>query len=159
MKGLLCNTTAKTNEEYRQVVKVRMYRFLCLGFIGSITLAIALLTEFYWKLDVNEHMLGVYTGVGAGLLAASIALWIKNKRLLGNEEKLKESRISNADERIQEISSRAFKMAAIVMLVAMYAVALIGGLFYPVLVEMLLAIISVFAFTYVVAYFAYSKRM
>lgn len=159
MRGLLCGTTAKTNEEYKQVVKIRMYRFLCLGLVGAITFVTALLAEFYWKLDVNEQMLGVYTGAGAGILGASVMLWIKNKRLLGNEEKLKASRISNADERIQEISNKAFKMAAVVMLVVMYAAALIGGLFYPVLVELLLAIVSIFVFTYLVSYFVYSKRM
>jgi Flp pilus assembly protein TadB len=159
MRGLLCGTTAKTNEEYKQVVKIRMYRFLCLGLIGAITFVTALLAEFYWKLDVKEQMLGVYTGVGAGLIGASVAMWIKNKRLLGNEEKLKVSRISNADERIKEISEKAFRMAAVVMLVVMYAVALIGGLFYPVLVELLLAIISIFVFVYLVSYFVYSKRM
>ncbi|MDF2487034.1 MAG: hypothetical protein K0R46_3202 [Herbinix sp.] len=159
MRGLLCGTTANTNEEYKQVVKIRMYRFLCLGLVGAITFVTALLAEFYWKLDVKEQMLGVYTGAGAGILGASVLLWIKNKRLLGNEEKLKASRISNADERIKEISNKAFKMAAVIMLIAMYATALIGGLFYPVLVELLLAIVSIFVFAYLVSYFVYSKRM
>jgi hypothetical protein len=136
-----------------------MYRFLCLGLVGAITFVTALLAEFYWKLDVKEQMLGVYTGAGAGILGASVLLWIKNKRLLGNEEKLKASRISNADERIKEISNKAFKMAAVIMLIAMYATALIGGLFYPVLVELLLAIVSIFVFAYLVSYFVYSKRM
>jgi hypothetical protein len=159
MRGLLCGTTAKTNEEYKQVVKIRMYRFLCLGLIGAITFVTALLAEFYWKLDVKEQMLGVYAGVGAGLMGVSVVLLIKNKQLLGNEEKLKASRISNADERIKEISNKAFKMAAVIMLVAMYALALIGGLFYPVLVELLLSIVSIFVFAYLVSYFVYSKRM
>ena len=159
MKGLLCNTTAKTNEEYRQVLKMRMYRFLCIGLVGTITLVTALLAEFYWKLNVPEQMLGVYTGVGAGLLCISLIMLIKNKILLGDEEKLKQSRINDADERIREISSRAFKTAAVIMLVVMYIAALVGGLFYPVLVKLLLAIISVFAFAYVVAYSVYNKRM
>ncbi len=159
MRGLLCNTIAKNNEEYRQVLKARMYRFLCIGLVGAITMVTALLAEFYWKLNMKEQMLGVYTGVGSGLLGFSVVMLIKNRRLLGNEEKLKQSRISDADERIREISNRAFRTAAFIMLMAMYMAALIGGLFYPVLVELLFAIISIFAFAYFVAYYVYNKRM
>jgi MFS family permease len=159
MRGLLCGTTARTNEEYKQVVKVRMYRFAGLGLIGAITLATALLAEFYWKLDVKEEMLGVYTGVGFGLLLASVIMLIKNGIMLKNEEKLKESRISNSDERIKEINNKAFRTASIVMLIAMYTLALIGGLFYPELVRLLLLIVSIFVFAYFVSYNIYNRRM
>lgn len=159
MRGLLCGTTAKTNEEYKQVVKVRMYRFAGLGLIGAVTMITALLAEFYWKLDVKEEMLGVYTGGGFGLLLISIIMLIKNTTLLKDEEKLKASRISNGDERINEISNRAFRTASIVMLIAMYALALIGGLLYPELVRLLLIIVSIFVFAYVVSYYIYNKKM
>jgi hypothetical protein len=159
MRGLLCGTTAKTNEEYKQVVKIRMYRFVGLGLIGAITLITALLAEFYWKLDVKEEMLGVYTGGGFGLLLISIIMLIKNALMLRDEEKLKSSRISNSDERIKEISNRAFRTASIIMLITMYAVALIGGLLYPVLVEMLSAVVAIFVFAYLVSYYIYNRKM
>ncbi len=159
MRGLLCGTTARTNEEYKQVVKVRIYRFAGLGIIGAITLIVALLAEFYWKVEVKEEMLGVYTGGGFGLLLIAIIMIIKNTIMLKDEEKLKASRISNGDERINEISNRAFRTASIVMLIAMYALALIGGLFNPELVRLLLVVVSIFVFAYVVSYYVYNKRM
>jgi hypothetical protein len=159
MRGLLCGTTAKTNEEYKQVVKVRIYRFFGLGLIGAITLTTALLAEFYWKLDVKEEMLGVYTGGGFGILLISVIMIIKNMLMLKDEEKLKESRISNSDERIMEISNRAFRTASIIMLIAMYALALIGGLFNPVLVKLLSMVVSIFLFAYLVSYYVYNKKM
>jgi hypothetical protein len=159
MRGLLCGTTARTNEEYKQVVKIRIYRFIGIGLIGAITLATALLAEFYWKLEVKEEMLGVYTGVGFGLLAVAIIKSIQNVLMLKDEEKLKASRINNGDERIKEISNRAFRTASIVMLIALYAIALIGGLFYPELVRLLLLIVSIFVFAYIVSYNIYNKRM
>ncbi len=159
MRGLLCGTTARTNEEYKLVVKVRMYRFAGLGLIGAITLITALLAEFYWKLEVKEEMLGVYTGAGFGLLLISIIMLIKNKLMLKDEEKLKESRISNSDERIKEITNRAFRTASIAMLIAMYTLALIGGLFYPALVRLLLLIVSIFVFAYIVSYNVYNRKM
>jgi hypothetical protein len=159
MRGLLCGTTAKTNEEYRQVVMVRIYRFIGLGLIGAITLSTALLAEFYWKLDVKEEMLGVYTGAGFGILLISVIMIVKNILMLKNEEKLKESRISNSDERIKEISNRAFRTASIIMLIAMYALALIGGLFNPVLVKLLSMVVSIFVLSYSVSYYIYNKKM
>jgi hypothetical protein len=159
MRGLLCGTTARTNEEYKKVVKVRMNRFLGLGAIGAVTLTLGLLAEFYWRLDVREEMLGVYTGMGTGLVLVSVILWVKNRVLLASEEKLKESRINNSDERIKEISDQAFRTAAEVMLGVMYLISLIGGLFYPVLVQVLLAVVSIFALTYLISYHIYNKKM
>ncbi len=159
MRGLLCGTTARTNEEYKKVVKVRMNRFLGLGAIGAVTLTLGLLAEFYWRLDVREEMLGVYTGMGTGLVLVSVILWVKNRVLLASEEKLKESRINNSDERIKEISDQAFRTAAAVMLGVMYLISLIGGLFYPVLVQVLLAVVSIFALTYLISYHIYNKKM
>lgn len=159
MRGLLCGTTARTNEEYKQVVKVRMYRFAGLGLIGAITLITALLAEFFWKLDVKEEMLGVYTGAGFGIVLISVIMIVKNTLMLKDEEKLKESRISNSDERIKEITNKAFRTASIIMLIAMYALALIGGLFNPELVKLLSMVVSIFVFAYVVSYYIYNKKM
>lgn len=159
MRGLLCGTTAKTNEEYKQVVKIRIYRMIGLGLIGAITLVTALLAQFYWKSEIKSEMLGVYTGAGSGLLLAAIVMVIRNILMLKDEEKLKESRISNGDERIREISNKSFLAASVTMLIAMYALALIGGLFYPVLVKLLLLIVMIFVFAYMISYRIYNKRM
>ena len=50
MKGILCGTTVKTNKEYKKVIRNRM-----------------------------KLMLGVYSGMGAGLFVAGIILWLKKK--------------------------------------------------------------------------------
>lgn len=159
MRGLFCGTSAKTNEEYKQVVKVRMYRIAGMGLIGAITLTTALLAGLYWKLEVKREMLSVYSGAGFGLLLASIIMLVKNWRMLGSEEKLKESRISNSDERLKEITDRAFRTASIVMLIAMYALTLIGGLFYPVLVKLLLLFVGIFIIANTVAFNIYKRSM
>jgi hypothetical protein len=159
MNGLFCWTNAKNNEEYKKVIRFRMNIMVILGIIGIATFAVALLAEYKWKVSVSEHMLGVYSGAGTGLFAAAVALWIKNKLLLKNEEKLKESRLNNTDERIREISSKAFRTAAAILLIALYAFALIGGIFYPVLVQVLLSIACIFLVSYVIAFKIYEKKM
>lgn len=159
MKGLFCGCSANSNEEYKKVIKTRMKIMILLFVIGNITLAVALLAKNIWTVSINEHMLGVYSGVGVGLMAASVILWIKNKLILADEEKLKKSRLSNTDERIQEISNKALRVGTIVLLIALYALGLIGGLFYPVLVKILLSMVFVFLIAYLIAYKIYEKRM
>lgn len=159
MKGILCGTTAKTNEEYKKVIKNRMKLMVAIIIIGIITATVGFGGEFYLEVPINDHMLGVYSGMGVGLFVAGIILWIKNRLLLNNDEKLKESRLSNTDERIQEIGNKAFRAATYVMLVALYATALIGGLFYPVLVKALVFIVWTFFLAYMIAFKYYNNKM
>ena len=159
MNGVLCKTSAKNNDEYKIVIKNRIKIMIAMTIIGIITTAVGFGAEFYFKAAINEHMLGVYSGMGTGLFASGIVLWIKNKRLLGNEEKLKASRLANTDERNREIGNKAFRVAAGVMLVALYATGLIGGLFYQVLVEAFLFIVCIFLISYLIAYIYYNKKM
>lgn len=159
MRGLLWGTAAKTNEEYKKVVKSRIKLFTALIIAGIITAAFGFSAEFYFDLPINDHMLGVYSGMGTGLLLVGALLLAKNKRLLNNDTKLKESRLNNTDERILEIANKAIRTASFVMIAALYAVALIGGLFYPVLVKVLLFVISIFVLTYAIAFKYYNNRM
>lgn len=159
MRGIFCLTKANNNEEYKKVLKSRMNLLLLMFVIGGITMAAALVVKNTGGASISERMLGVYTGVGTGLMAAAAILWAKNKRILGNEEKLRQSRLSNTDERIHEISNHAFRAAGIVLLIAIYVAGLIGGLFYPVLVSLLLCLVCVFLVTYTVAYKIYEHKM
>lgn len=159
MKGFLCATTAITNEEFREVVKSRMRIMVILMIIGIITAAIGFTAEFYWKASISDHVLGIYSGIGVGLFICGAALWVKNKLLLGNDIKLKESRLSNTDERIQEIGNKAFRIASYVMIVTLYVTALIGGIFYPILFQVPMFIVSCFLITYVISFKYYNRKM
>ncbi len=159
MKGILCGSTAKTNEEYRKVLKNRMRIMVAIVIVGIITAAVVFGAKFYLKTSIDDYMLGVYSGVSTGLVVSGTILWIKNRLLLNNDEKLKESRLNNTDERIQEISSKSFKVAAIVMLILLYSVGLIGGLFYPVLVNAFLFIVCTFLLSYGIAFKYYNSKM
>lgn len=159
MKCILCGTTAKTNEGYKKVIKNRMKFMVVISILGMITATVGFGAEFYLEVPINKYMLGVYSGIGVGMFVAGIILWIKNRLLLNNDEKLKESRLNNTDERIQEIGNKALRVATYVMLVALYATALIGGLFYPVLVEVLMFIVCTFLLAYVMAFKYYNNKM
>lgn len=159
MRGPLCGCKANNNEEYRKVIEKRMKFIALLFVIGGITLIVGLLAKYVWGVKIEDKILGFYTGIGFGLAGVSIILWIKNKVILADEEKLKKSRLMNTDERINEINNKAFKAASIALLVALYAVGLIGGLFNPILAEVLFILVCVFLLIYIAAYKIYGKLM
>lgn len=159
MRCLLSRLTAKNNEEYKEIIKFRMNISLLMILIGIITITVTLFVGIRWFTGENKHMIAAYTGAGSGLMFASIVLWIKNKKLLTNDIKLKETRLSDTDERLQAINNKAFRMASIVLLVALYLVGFIGGLFYPILFKVLIGIVFIFLITYVLAYKIYEKKM
>ena len=107
MIGLFCASNAKNDEEYRKAVKKKQRYLIYLFIAGAVTLAVSLLAHSYWDVQINEHMLGAYAGVGTGLMAAALVLWIRFQLVLKNPAKLKELRLSNTDERNQEIGKKA----------------------------------------------------
>lgn len=159
MLGMFCGSDCKTNEEYKKLIKGRILFFIGVIILGGITLLVTFLGDRYFNLKISEYMMGTYSGVGTALIVVGILLLIKNILLLNNEEKLRKVRIINTDERNKEISLKASRIALAVMLVTMYLVALIGGLWYPEITQILLFIICLFLLAYVIAYKLISSRI
>ena len=111
--------------------------------------------EFWGKMKADDYMLGVYCGIGVGLICSGIIFLIRNKRLMKDEGKLKEARLQVTDERNIEIGSRALRMAAFVLLIVMYLAFLFGGLYDP----MISKLICVFLIVYAIAWRVLNKHM
>ena len=159
MRGIFCQTTATTNEEYRKELKDRNGWLLFMAIGGAGEAAAAALAESGGTLSIPDYMLGVYCGTGAGIMVAAIVLYIINLFLLKDEEKLKKSRLENYDERNQEIRNKALLAAVKILLVVCFVTAMVGGIFYPYLIKMLLFVIYVFLFSYLIANAYYKRRM
>lgn len=159
MIGIFCGSKASNNEEFKKVIKARMARMAVIFIIGIITLTVTFLPKSIVDIKMSEYIIATYRGLGVGLTVVSVILWIKNRIILTDEAKLKSSWVSNTDERILEISNGAFRVATFTLLIGLYAVGLIGGLFYPILVKVLFMLISLFLFIYVIAYRYYEWRM
>ena len=159
MRGIFCQTTATTNEEYRKELKDRNCWLLFMAIGGAGEAAAAALAESGGTLSIPDYMLGVYCGTGAGIMVAAIVLYIRNLFLLKDEEKLKKSRLENYDERNQEIRNKALLAAVKILLVVCFVTAMVGGIFYPYLIKMLLFVIYVFLFSYLIANAYYKRRM
>ena len=159
MRGIFCQTTATTNEEYRKELKDRNGWLLFMAIGGAGEAAAAALAESGGTLSIPDYMLGVYCGTGAGIMVAAIVLYIRNLFLLKDVEKLKKSRLENYDERNQEIRNKALLAAVKILLVVCFVTAMVGGIFYPYLIKMLLFVIYVFLFSYLIANAYYKRRM
>lgn len=151
MTGIFCVVKATTDEEYRRHVQRRALLYAGVVLLGIITAVVACLAEFVWEVEVSSRMLGFYTGCGTGLALGGGVILVKSLLLLRDAEKLHRARIDEADERNVEISTMAMKVAILVLLVGMYVVLLIGGLWYPVLIKVLGFLVTLFLFSYIVA--------
>ena len=157
IRGLFCGTKAVNNEEYRKVLKRRNLWMAALSLTG-IAIGLTAFSAFEnGNTVLPEYMLGVYCGFGTGLAMAGIFLIIRNCMLMQNEEKLKQSRLENSDERLQEIGNKAALTAIKVLLLAVTAGGMIGGIFHQILIKGVLFVLNVFIFSYIVS-FAYFKR-
>ncbi len=152
-------TSAKNNEEYRIVVKRRIKFSFLLDLLGIFTIVLSLAARLWWEVPISDHMLGFYNGAGFGVLMLGIFTYIKNRRLLSNEERLKADRLSRTDERLQKISQKAYHTAGKIVLVGAYIIIFVGGLFYPALTQIFGITIAAFCIIYTIAYYYYNHKM
>lgn len=94
-----------------------------------------------------------------GLYVLELLFLIRNKRLMEDEEKLKEARLQVTDERNIEIGSRALRMAAFVLLIVMYFAFLFGGLYDPMISKLMSCMICLFLIVYAIAWRVLNKHM
>ena len=161
MKGfcLFSGSKATNNEEFRKQLQAKNKALLGLILLGIISAAAAYYMEFWGKMKVDDYMQGVYCGIGVGLICSGIVFLIRNKRLMKDEEKLKEARLQVTDERNIEIGSRALRMEAFVLLIVMYFAFLFGGLYDPMISKLMSCMICLFLIVYAIAWRVLNKHM
>lgn len=159
MNGFFFASNAKTNAEHRIVIKKRMVVPIILFILGLLTLG----ASFIGSSPLDSHLPSYYNGLGCGFIVGAIVILIKYFLLLSNEEKLKADRLKDSDERLQNITSKAFRIATIVLIITLYVVYLIGGILYPDYLHILSMFFCIqmlcFLVTYTVFYKIYEKKM
>ena len=141
MKGfcLFSGSKVTNNEEFRKQLQAKNKCLLGLILLGIISAAAAYYMEFWGKMKA--------------------VFLIRNKRLMKDEEKLKEARLQVTDERNIEIGSRALRMAAFVLLIVMYFAFLFGGLYDPMISKLMSCMICLFLIVYAIAWRVLNKHM
>lgn len=130
MTDLFCDgCKAKNNEEYRLVLKKRQRRYWYLFCAGLLTAALGAVLEAIPEERISGRQTAFVLGLGSGLcLGSALIIW-NIRRVMKNEDQLKERRLKEVDEREIEVRSRALQAAAKALMVMLYVLSIIGGLF------------------------------
>jgi len=139
---MLVNTmkTGKTIEK-----KMRNRNLYCVGLIVCGVISLMIGVGNVLPSEMSEYGSGFYTGVGGGLIAASIITIIRNIRILNNPTKLKEREIYENDERNKMIGLKTWSYAGYAMFVLLYIGMLAAGFISEVVMKTLLVIMGVYA--------------
>lgn len=128
--------------QYRKLVKFRISISMLFILLGAITLAVSL--GGFKLLGFSEQATGFgdwYKGSGAGLLGAGIVLYIKNRFLLKDEEKRKQSEIMEYDERNLYLRDKTMVITGYLLIIGLYVSMMILGLTNPFAARILLIVL------------------
>ncbi len=158
MVGLFTgNRKAKNNEEFRIVLRKRQNRVWCLFGVGLFTIAVSIALYLWLGEGADDYRSGVFCGFGFGLCLGALVSIFRMRRLLADEEKLKEQRLKEVDERNVEIRNLALQATAKVVLAVLYVLMIIGSLFIEELIYVCCTLIGVFFLCYLAFIKYYDK--
>ena len=150
MKGLFSSgCKAKNNEEYRAILMKRQVGLWLIILVGLATVGLVLFLNFCTQIHIGEYQMGYLLGVGAGLILGGLVAMVQIRRRLADEEKLKEYRLKETDEREMEVDSLALRATAKTLLVALYVILIVAGVFNrQELVHVCLGLVALFLLGY-----------
>lgn len=152
MKMKLTTSNIKTDEDYKTVLKTGMFFGVILMFLGIAAIIIAQLADTALGINLEGHQKSFISGIGGGLIAGGAFAAIRQFSILRNSAKVRKERIAITDERVQNLSGRALVASGLIMFVGVYVMAIVGGLFYPILSKVALILIGIFLVSYFVIY-------
>ncbi|WP_100065449.1 hypothetical protein [Miniphocaeibacter massiliensis] len=159
MKSLFVDEKIKTDEDYKKHLKGKILLFYVLIFLGLGAILVSLMAKSIFNISLETEILCFYNGMGIGLIIPGIIGIIKFKSLLKNKDKLREDRIKYTDERNQKISLQAGKISLMALIIAIYGIMVVGGLFNKEIIKLMMIIIGVFFITYGVSYKVLEKKL
>lgn len=129
--------------QYRKRVKFRISVSVLFILLGAATLAVSLWGfKLFGFSEQTAGLGGWYGGSGAGLLGAGAALFIKNRLLLKDEEKLKKSEILEYDERNLYLRDKTMVITGYLLIIGLYVGMMILGLTNPFAARILLSVLG-----------------
>lgn len=160
MKGLFCGVCkARNNEEFRAVLRKRELRMWFLFAVGLLTAALGLACWFVFGEQTDDYRVGLITGFGVGLgLGAVVAVW-KIRKIMSNEERLKEERLKETDEREIEVNNQALQATAKLLLLVLYILMIVGAMFMEELLGVCWFLIAVFLLSYTLFHKHYERKL
>ncbi|HBL06883.1 MAG TPA: hypothetical protein DDZ33_08185 [Clostridium sp.] len=157
LKAIISNAT--TDKDYKKVLKKRISLLYIVIILGVATLAISFIFSVGKYNYLPDFLSGFYTGIGASLITIGLIFIIKIKKLLKDENKLKEKRLEEQDERNQLITQKSLYSAAIILNILAYIGLMISGIFNLAVFWTLWTVLIIFMVIFVILQVYYSKKL
>jgi len=159
LKGVLYDCNAKNNEEFKKELEKRKKIVLALFFMGVLMIAIMLVLLAFMPEMMESFHAGFYTGVGGGLMGGAIVGYLNLRKTMKSEESIKAARLAETDEREKEITSKALRTSAKVMLAGIYVILLFFAFLSEETILILAALLVMFFVSFLIARKIYNKIM
>lgn len=146
-----------TDEEYREVLKKRKRSIpaLMLGGAASIVVSFILMQSG----EEKDFLSGLYMGIGAGILAASVVRLLRIRSILRDEKKLRMKRLQEFDERNIQLNLKAHNTAGALLITIGYVILLVSGFFSMEVFWTVWALVMLYFALFIVGRVIYDKKM
>lgn len=149
----------KTNEEYCNMLNKQNKIFLWVIPLGLLTAGLAIINEIFHLLGNNSWFNGVCTGVGAGVVFVGLFKVLRNRKVMKDEDRLKEERLKMQDERNRMIAGKAVQSTMLVVLAFSYVIMIIAGFLNRAVFITFWFMIILFFVSYQIFVKFYNKRL
>lgn len=150
---------AKTDEEYREVLKRRKNFIFVLMLAGAAAIGVSICLGLGLFGKEEDFLSGLYMGMGCGILAGSVMGLIKIGRTLRDEKKLRQKRLEESDERNIQVTQKAYYMAGICVMTIGYMVFLFAGFFSMEVFWTVWSLLMLYFLLFAVCKKIYNKKM
>lgn len=129
--------------------------FLAVGIVG-ITCYFLLVRG---SAALSDHAKSFYAGAACGITAGAVILLVRTMILIRNPEKCKKAQIKDQDEREQAIVNKAFQYAGVFTFFLVVASLFVVVAFSRAVATALVAVVAVYALSFVAANLYLSKKL
>ncbi|MHC5249015.1 DUF6442 family protein [Enterococcus sp. LJL120] len=146
-----------TDQDYIEHLQVKSSLAACFIVLGGILGATYSFATRQGLVHLSDYFQGFYAGASGSLIVLGLVLPLRNRRLMKQPEVIKKMRIRDSDERNQELSAKALRIACIFQLAMAYLMILVGPFFNELLVGIGTLLIFIFIFAYLGTYVILKK--
>lgn len=147
---------AKTDEEYKAVLKMRRKVLLVPAIAGAVSIAASI---FLLKSGAREFLAGLYMGLGCGILAAAAVCFLRIRSILKDEEKIRTHRLKETDERNIQVTLKAHNTAGVMLIMTGYAILLASGFFSMEVFWTVWALLMLYFAFFIIGRMVYERKM
>lgn len=150
---------ARTDEEYKVVLKAKIKLYISMSLVGVITLVVAMLSIKGSTGHQSDFLSGVYTGTGSAILAVSIVRIIRTRGIVKNAAKIREKRLEAHDERNILVAQKAHFLSGSVVFILAYIGILSAGFFSMAVFWTLWAFVVIYLVLFLLIKIYYNKKI